>query len=198
MAILFRCLVHDIAEKNYLSQNSQTMPITAPFNIKKWIEEHRDLLKPPVGNQCVYKDAENFIVMVVGGPNSRKDYHYNESEELFFQIEGDIVVKIIDNGEQRDIHIKEGDMFLLPAKTPHSPQRGPNTVGIVIEKVREQEEDGFLWYCENCGNKLYEQYLQVTDIVKQLPPVMEGFYSDEHKRTCSKCNAVMAAPIRKG
>jgi 3-hydroxyanthranilate 3,4-dioxygenase len=198
LAILFRCLVHDIAEKNYLSQNSQTMPITAPFNIKKWIEEHRDLLKPPVGNQCVYKDAENFIVMVVGGPNSRKDYHYNESEELFFQIEGDIVVKIIDNGEPRDIHIKEGDMFLLPAKTPHSPQRGPNTVGIVIEKVREQEEDGFLWYCENCGNKLYEQYLQVTDIVKQLPPVMEGFYSDEHKRTCSKCNSVMATPIRKG
>ena len=198
MAILFRCLVYDIEEKNYLSQNSQTMPITAPFNIKKWIEEHRDLLKPPVGNQCVYKDAENFIVMVVGGPNSRKDYHYNESEELFFQIEGDIVVKIIDNGEPRDIHIKEGDMFLLPAKTPHSPQRGPNTVGIVIEKVREQEEDGFLWYCENCGNKLYEQYLQVTDIVKQLPPVMEGFYSDEHKRTCSKCNAVMATPIRKG
>lgn len=174
------------------------MPIASPFNIKKWIEEHRHLLKPPVGNHCVYKDAQNFIVMVVGGPNSRKDYHYNESEELFFQIEGDIVVKIIDNGEQRDIHIKEGDMFLLPAKTPHSPQRGENTVGIVIEKVREQEEDGFLWYCENCGDKLYEAHLNVTDIVTQLPPVMEGFYSDEHKRTCSKCNAVMATPIRKG
>lgn len=174
------------------------MSIAAPFNLKKWIEENRNLLKPPVGNQCVYKDAENFIVMVVGGPNSRKDYHYNESEELYYQVEGDIVVKIIDNGKPRDIEIKEGEMFLLPPKTPHSPQRGPNTVGLVIEKVRESEEDGFLWFCEQCGDKLYEEYLHVSDIVKQLPPVMEGFYSDEHKRTCKKCGSVMSPPIKKG
>jgi len=174
------------------------MAVSAPFNLKKWIDEHRDLLKPPVGNQCIYKDAENFIVMVVGGPNSRKDYHYNESEELYYQVEGDIVLKIIDDGVAKDIPISEGDMFLLPPKTPHSPQRGPNTVGLVIEKVRETEKDGFLWYCENCGNKLYEEYKVITDIVTQLPPVMEGFYKDEHKRTCSKCGAVMAPPIKKG
>jgi 3-hydroxyanthranilate 3,4-dioxygenase len=175
------------------------MSITAPFNLKKWIDENRDLLKPPVGNQCVYKDASNFIVMVVGGPNSRKDYHFNESEELFYQIEGDIIVKVIDEGKFRDIHIKEGEMFLLPPRTPHSPQRGANTVGMVIEKIREgEEEDGFLWYCENCGHKLYEKKMVVTDIVKQLPPVMEGFYSDEHKRTCESCGSVMAPPVRKG
>ena len=174
------------------------MPVAAPFNLKKWIDEHRDLLKPPVGNQCIYKDAENFIVMVVGGPNSRKDYHYNESEELYYQVEGNIVLKIIDDGAPKDIPINEGDMFLLPPKTPHSPQRGPNTVGLVIEKVRATEEDGFLWYCENCGNKLYEEYKVITDIVTQLPPVMEAFYKDEHKRTCSKCGAVMAPPVRKG
>ena len=173
------------------------MAIAAPFNLKKWINENRNLLKPPVGNQCVYKDAENFIVMVVGGPNARKDYHYNESEELYYQVEGDIVVKIIDNGVPRDIAINEGDMFLLPPKTPHSPQRGPNTVGLVIEKVRESEEDGFLWYCENCGDKLYEEHLHVSDIVTQLPPVMNGFYSDDHKRTCKKCGAVMAPPVKK-
>lgn len=174
------------------------MSIAAPFNLKKWIDEHRDLLKPPVGNQCVYKDAENFIVQVVGGPNSRKDYHYNESEELYYQLEGDIVVKIIENGQHRDIAIHEGDMFLLPPKTPHSPQRGPNTVGLVIEKVRGSEEDGFLWYCESCGNQLYEEKLHVSDIVKQLPPVMQEFYSDESKRTCSKCGSVMSPPVRKG
>jgi 3-hydroxyanthranilate 3,4-dioxygenase len=185
--------------KKLSSAKFNDMSIAAPFNLKKWIDEHRDLLKPPVGNQCVYKDAENFIVMVVGGPNSRKDYHFNESEELFYQVEGDIVVKIIDAGKFRDIEIKEGDMFLLPARTPHSPQRGPNTVGIVIEKVREgAEEDGFLWYCENCGHKLYESKMVVTDIVKQLPPVMEGFYADEHKRTCTECGSVMAPPIKKG
>lgn len=173
------------------------MPITPPFNLKKWIDEHRDLLKPPVGNQCVYKEAEDFIVMVVGGPNSRKDYHFNETEELFYQLEGDIVVKIVDDGVPKDIEIKEGDMFLLPARTPHSPQRGPNTVGLVIEKVRKEEEDGFMWFCEKCGNMLYEEKLHVSDIVKQLPPVMEGFYSSEERRTCNKCGSVMLPPVKK-
>src|SRR5947208_9631621 len=106
------------------------MSITAPLNLKKWIDEHRALLKPPVGNQCVYKDAENFIVMVVGGPNARKDYHYNESEELYYQVEGNIVLKIIDEGKPRDIAINEGDMFLLLPNKPHSPQRGPIIVGM--------------------------------------------------------------------
>ncbi len=174
------------------------MPVIAPFNLKKWIDENRDLLKPPVGNSCVYKDAENFIVMVVGGPNARKDYHFNETEELYFQVEGDIVVKIIDDGEFKDIPIKEGEIFLLPPRTPHSPQRGPNTVGLVIEKKRETEDDGFLWFCENCGNKLYEETLHVDDIVKQLPPVMNRFWEDTMKRTCDKCGTVMAPPVKKG
>lgn len=170
------------------------MAVTPPFNLKKWIDENRDLLKPPVGNQCVYKHAEDFIVMVVGGPNSRKDYHYNETEELFYQLEGTITVKIIDEGVPKDIVLNEGDMFLLPPRTPHSPQRGPNTVGLVIEKVRKNEKDGFLWFCENCGNKLYEEYEVINDIVTQLPPIMGGFYDDEHKRTCEKCGSVMAPP----
>ncbi len=174
------------------------MAIQAAFNLKNWINENRDKLRPPVGNQCVYTDAKNFIVMIVGGPNARKDYHFNESEELYFQLEGNITLKIIDEGTPRDIAINEGDMFLLPPNTPHSPQRGAGTVGLVIEKVREEEKDGFLWFCENCGNKLYEEFLPISDIVKQLPPVMEGFYSDENKRTCTKCGTVMSAPIKKG
>ncbi|MGB4883787.1 MAG: 3-hydroxyanthranilate 3,4-dioxygenase [Ferruginibacter sp.] len=174
------------------------MAVIAPFNLKKWIAENRDLLKPPVGNQCIYKNAENFIVMVVGGPNARKDYHFNESEELYYQVEGNIVLKIIDDGVPKDISINEGDMFLLPPKTPHSPQRAAGTVGLVIEKIRENEKDGFLWYCEKCGNKLYEEFEVINDIVTQLPPIMNGFYSDEHKRTCNKCGAEMEAPIKKG
>ena len=173
------------------------MAILAPFNLKKWVDENRDLLKPPVGNKCIYQHAENFIVMIVGGPNARKDYHYNESEELYFQIEGDIVLKIIDDGVKKDIAINEGDMFLLPPKTPHSPQRGPNTVGLVIEKKRESEDDGFIWFCENCGNKLYEETLHVDDIVQQLPPVMNRFWEDTMKRTCDKCGTVMQPPIKK-
>lgn len=172
------------------------MPVTRPFNIRTWIDEHRHLLKPPVGNQQVYKDVQDFIVMVVGGPNSRKDFHYNETEELFYQLEGDIVVRIIEDGKIVPIEIKAGDMFLLPAKVPHSPQRGPDTVGLVIEKVRSGDmKDSFAWYCENCAHKLYEEFLPVNDIVNQLPPVMNAFYADVDKRTCKECGTVMEPPV---
>lgn len=173
------------------------MAVAAPFNFRTWIDEHRHLLKPPVGNVQVWEDSE-FIVMVVGGPNSRKDYHYNEGEEFFFQLEGDIVVKIIDEGKPRDIHIKEGDIFLLPPRVPHSPQRGPNTVGLVIERKRETKElDGFQWYCENCGEKLYEEFEYVTDIVKQLPPIFERFYNNPEHTTCKSCGTHMEKPVKK-
>ena len=174
------------------------MPVTRPFNVHQWIEDNRHLLKPPVGNQVMYKNTGDFIVMVVGGPNSRKDFHYNESEELFYQLEGDITVRIQEDGKIVDIPIKAGEIFLLPGKTPHSPQRGENTVGLVIEKVREgNETDGFLWFCENCHEKLYEEYLNLTDIVTQLPPIMERFYSDVEKRTCKHCGTVMQPPAPK-
>ena len=171
------------------------MPVQRPFNLNKWIEDHRHLLKPPVGNQSVYKDAGDFIVMVVGGPNSRKDFHFNESEELFYQLEGDVTVRIQEDGKIVNIPIKQGDMFLLPGRTPHSPQRGAGTIGLVIEKKRDSAEmDGFLWFCENCDHKLYEEFLNVSDIVTQLPPLMERFYSDEYKRTCKNCGAIMQPP----
>ncbi|MBA3827644.1 MAG: 3-hydroxyanthranilate 3,4-dioxygenase [Taibaiella sp.] len=172
------------------------MAIQRPFNLHKWIDEHRHLLKPPVGNQTVYQHTDDFIVMVVGGPNSRKDFHYNEGEELFYQLEGNIVVRIVEDGKIVDLPINEGDMFLLPPRTPHSPQRGANTVGLVFERVRtEREQDAFMWFCENCHTKLYEEYLNVKDIVAQLPPVMEAFYADEDKRTCKKCGTVMQPPV---
>jgi 3-hydroxyanthranilate 3,4-dioxygenase len=174
------------------------MAVTPPLNLNKWIDENRHLLKPPVGNAAVYHNTKDFIIMIVGGPNNRKDFHYNATEELFFQIEGDIVVRIFDDGAIKDIEIKEGEMFLLPPGIPHSPQRGPNTVGLVIEKVRgDVKDDAFLWLCENCSEKLFEQYIGVTDIVKQLPPVMNAFYSDVEKRTCKKCGHVMEPPTPK-
>jgi len=173
------------------------MAVASAFNLKQWIDEHRHMLKPPVGNVQVWQNAE-FIVMVVGGPNSRKDYHVNEGEEFFFQLEGDITVKIIDEGKPRDIHIKEGDIFLLPSKVPHSPQRGAGTVGIVIERKRETKElDGFQWYCENCGHKMYEEWEYVHDIVKQLPPIFERFYDNPGHSTCKNCGHRMERPVKK-
>ncbi|HXS37367.1 MAG TPA: 3-hydroxyanthranilate 3,4-dioxygenase [Flavipsychrobacter sp.] len=174
------------------------MPVKRPFNLHQWIEEHRHLLKPPVGNLSVYTESGDFIIMIVGGPNSRKDFHYDEGEELFYQLEGDIVVRIQEDGKIVDIPIKEGEMFLLPARIPHSPQRKENTVGLVVERIRKETElDGFLWFCENCHEKLYEEYQVVTDIVTQLPPIMERFYSDVNKRTCKNCGTVMEPPTLK-
>lgn len=165
-----------------------------PINFKDWIEENRHLLKPPVGNKCVWED-QDFIVMVVGGPNTRSDYHYDEGPEFFYQVEGDMVLKIMENGEPRDIPIKEGEIFLLPPKIPHSPQRFENTVGLVVERKRlEQEEDGLIWYCEKCNNKLYEEYFHLENIETQFPPVFERFYASEDARTCGECGHVHPAP----
>lgn len=169
--------------------------IAAPFNLQQWIDNNRHLLKPPVGNQKIFKANDDFIVMVVGGPNARKDYHYNEGEELFYQLEGNIIVRIQEEGKPRDIQIKAGDMFLLPPKVPHSPQRPAGSVGLVIERYRKKvEQDGFQWYCENCNHLLHEEYFTLTDIVTQLPIVMKNFYDSEEKRCCTKCGAVMDAP----
>jgi 3-hydroxyanthranilate 3,4-dioxygenase len=171
------------------------MAIQSAFNLQKWIDEHRDILKPPVGNAQVYKDAGDFIVMVVGGPNARKDFHYNETEEFFYQIEGDITVKIREEGETRDILIRQGDIFLCPAKVPHSPRRPANTIGLVIEKKRSSENtDGLLWFCENCGNKLNEEYFPLENIVEQLPPIINKFHNSPELRTCDNCGTVMEIP----
>lgn len=166
-----------------------------PFNLFNWIEENKALLKPPVGNIQVYNENDDFIVMVVGGPNKRKDYHFNEGEELFFQLKGDINLRIIEDGEPKNIQIKEGDLFLLPSKVPHCPQRPEKTIGLVIERYRTKEEkDRFQWYCETCNHLIYEEYFQLEDIVKQLPEVMNDFYSSKEKRTCSSCGTVMEPP----
>jgi 3-hydroxyanthranilate 3,4-dioxygenase len=133
------------------------MSVTRPFNFKKWIDENRESLKPPINNKVVYKDAE-FIVMVVGGPNARKDYHFNESEEFFYQLQGDIKVQIQEDGKAVEVDIREGDIFLLPPRVPHNPRRFKDTIGLVMERKRRPgEKDGLLWFCEKCNHKLYEE-----------------------------------------
>ncbi|MFI5164043.1 MAG: 3-hydroxyanthranilate 3,4-dioxygenase, partial [Bacteroidia bacterium] len=154
----------------------------------------RHLLKPPVNNKVVYKDTE-FIIMVVGGPNARKDYHFNESEEFFYQLEGDIEVGIQDNGKAVNVPIKEGEIFLLPPRTPHSPRRGTNTIGLVIERTRRNgEKDGLMWFCEKCNNKLYDEYFPLTNIMTQFQEVFERFYGSKEHRTCKKCGYMMEPP----
>jgi 3-hydroxyanthranilate 3,4-dioxygenase len=170
------------------------MSITRPFNFFKWIEDNKDNFKPPVNNKVVYKDAE-FIIMVVGGPNSRKDYHYNESEEFFYQLKGNIEVQIQEEGKSVTVPINEGEIFLLPPKVPHNPRRFKDTIGLVIERKRkETEKDGLLWFCEKCNAKLYEEYFTLTDIANQFQSVFKKFYNDKNLRTCKSCGHEMEPP----
>jgi 3-hydroxyanthranilate 3,4-dioxygenase len=168
----------------------------SPYNLKAWVEENRHLLKPPVGNKMVWSDSE-LLVMIVGGPNLRRDYHVEEGEEFFYQIEGDITVRVIENGKPRDIPIREGEIFLLPPRVPHSPQRPANTVGMVIERRRKTGElDHLRWFCEKCGDVLHDASFQLVDLGKQLKPVIEEFYATPSQRTCKSCGAVMQPPTK--
>jgi 3-hydroxyanthranilate 3,4-dioxygenase len=165
-----------------------------PFHFKRWIDEHRHLLKPPVGNKQVFTDSE-FIIMVVGGPNSRRDFHVDPGEEFFYQLEGGITLATVQDGARVDIEIGEGEIFLLPPNMPHSPRRPANTVGLVIERTRRPGElDGFQWYCENCGTKLHEEFVEITNIETQLPPVFDRFFGSVAHRTCRRCGTVMDTP----
>lgn len=172
------------------------MPL-ASFNLPKWLDENRHLLKPPVGNRNLTPEGTDFIVMIVAGPNARKDYHYNETEEWFYQLEGNITVRIQENGKAVDIPLGPGDMFLLPAKVPHSPVRSAGSVGLVVERVRgEGHTDGLLWFCEQCNHKLHESYFKLTNIETDFIPRFRAFYGDEKLRTCTQCGHLMQADPR--
>lgn len=173
------------------------MPIRRPFNLQQWIEDNRDLLKPPVGNKNLYADAGDYIVMIVGGPNARKDYHFNDTEELFYQLEGDIVVKIQEDRKSVEVPINAGEMFLLPANVPHSPIRSAGSVGLVIERKREaNHQDGLQWYCDQCNHLLHDTYFHLTNIEKDFLPRFREFYSNEALRTCTNCGEVMKTDER--
>ena len=161
------------------------------LNFKQWIEQNRHLLKPPVGNRRVFADGD-FIIMVVGGPNTRQDFHVDPGQELLYQLEGDIVLKTMQEGRCIEVPIRQGEMLLLPPLMPHSPQRPAATVGLVIERQRRPgERDGFQWYCPRCTRLLHETFIELTDIEAELPPVFERFYANRAARTCKHCGTVL-------
>lgn len=165
------------------------MSLSAPFNLQTWIAANRHLLKPPVGNACIWNSG--FLVMVVGGPNRRSDYHINTGEELFYQVEGDIVLKVMDDGQPRDIPIQQGELFVLPAGVPHSPQRPAGTVGLVVEQPRANPGDQHLrWYCRKCQSVVHDVAFVPADIGKQIKAALDEFNGNVALRTCKKCGTV--------
>jgi 3-hydroxyanthranilate 3,4-dioxygenase len=166
-----------------------------PINLQAWIDEHRHLLKPPVGNKCIVDD--HYIVMIVGGPNARTDYHFEDGPEWFYQLEGEMVLRIQEDGTARDIPISAGQMFYLPPRIPHSPQRMAGSIGLVIERKRlAHEDDALMWFCVNCNRKLYEESFHLVDIEQDFFMVFERFYRDDALRTCSECGTLNPRPTR--
>ena len=169
-----------------------------PIDFRKWIEDNRHLLKPPVGNKCIV--AGDFYIMIVGGPNLRTDYHVEEGPEFFHQIEGEMILRIQEldhegRGIARDIPIKAGEIFYLPPRVPHSPQRMVGGIGLVIERRRlAHEQDGLQWYCQDCNHKIYEECFHLHDIEHDFPPVFERFYRSIEHRTCGNCGAIHPRP----
>lgn len=165
------------------------------FNLQNWIDENRHLLRPPVGNKCIVNG--DFIIMIVGGPNARTDYHWEEGPEFFHQIEGEMVLRIQEDGNVRDVTIRAGEMFYLPPRIPHSPQRGPDSIGLVIERKRlAHEKDGLMWFCETCNHKLYEEFFTLKNIETDFPAVFEHFYRSIEARTCKQCGHLNPTPAR--
>jgi 3-hydroxyanthranilate 3,4-dioxygenase len=161
------------------------------FNFDAWIAEHEHLLKPPVNNKQMWEPMGDFIVQIVGGPNQRTDFHLDPYEEWFYQYKGNMHVNLMtEDGVQR-VDIREGDMWMLPRNTYHSPQRPEaGSIGVVIERIREEGTlENFAWFCHECDHKVHEVQLQVRDIVEDLPPVFTEFYNSDEGRTCANCGA---------
>ncbi|KAI0047876.1 3-hydroxyanthranilic acid dioxygenase [Auriscalpium vulgare] len=173
------------------------MPLAPPLDLPRWLSDNAHLLRPPVNNFCLYS-GKDYVVMAVGGPNERNDYHVNETEEWFYQYKGAMLLRVVDDGEFRDIEIKEGEMFLLPGNTPHNPVRFANTVGIVVERVRpDAATDRLRWYCRSGAHTaptiIREEAFHVTDLGTQLKPLIQKWQTDADSRRCGQCGAVAEA-----
>jgi len=167
-------------------------PRLKSFNFNEWIDRNQDQLKPPVSNKQLFDEKTGMIVMIVGGPNTRVDFHDDPVEEFFYQLRGDMILKIAEEGKVYDVKIKEGDVFFLPPHIRHSPQRPfPGSVGLVVEGARQKgDKDGFEWFCFECGHLVHRVEVTLADIVKDLPPLYTAFYDNIEHRTCGNCNTV--------
>ena len=174
------------------------LPAFSSTDIKRWIEENKHFFNPPYKTNRVLAHYEEFVVMILHGPNSRLDFHLEAGEEFFHQIHGDIELHLKPEGERRQVvKIREGEIFLCPRRVAHSPRRGPGTWGLVVERKRKPDEyEQFLWFCENCDEKVLSETVAPIDVSKQVTRIYEAFNADPARRTCKRCGYVFPlAPV---
>lgn len=156
------------------------------MHLGRWYEEHKALFSPPVCNKLMHKDQ--LTIMFVGGPNTRTDFHLDEGSEFFYQMRGNMELPIIERGKRKLVKINEGEVFLLPSRIPHSPQRPESgALGLVVERKRQlgTEMDGLRWYVdfEKCDEVLYERYFYCDDLGRDLVPVIQAFKASDEFQT---------------
>lgn len=166
------------------------VPELTSFDLMGWIDANRDKLKPPTAAKTIFT-LDDFMVTVVGGPNARTDYHVNQTEEFFFQLKGEMTLGIQKDGKAEKVKIGEGCIYVLPANVPHAPMRGPDTVGLIVERIRK---DGILdthrWYCQECNHVLWEKTVFIESLERDMPPIFAAYYGDPDNQKCDKCGHV--------
>jgi 3-hydroxyanthranilate 3,4-dioxygenase len=168
--------------------------VQPPINLESWIEKNREKFKPPVSNRYLY-DGRDFFVMVIKGPNARNDFHLVDSEEYFYQLKGDIKVRVREGDRIVDHIVKEGETFFIPPNVPHSPQRPSDTIGVVVERRRPPgEKEHVIFYCENCGSLVEDIHFDCADIVEHFSQAMLDFWNDDARRTCKTCGQKVEKP----
>jgi 3-hydroxyanthranilate 3,4-dioxygenase len=192
------------------STTEQVKKVAPPINLMTWVEQHRSEMKPPVSNKYLY-DGEDFFVMIIAGPNARNDFHVTNSEEFFYQLKGDIVVRVVEEEPRpsgsgsakpriRNVIVREGETLFIPGNVPHSPTRPPNTLGMVVERRRPPGETEHLqFYCENCGNLVHDLEFDCKDIVNHFSQAMKDFWADPELSACKHCGTrvTKARPIKR-
>lgn len=164
------------------------------IDLSDWIDAHRNEFKPPVSNQYLY-DGRDFFVMVIKGPNARNDFHQVDSEEYFYQLKGDIKVRIHEGDKIVDYPVREGETFFIPPNVPHAPVRPPDTLGVVVERRRPAgEHEHVIFYCEKCGAVVEDIDFDCADIVQAFSQAMLDFWNDDARRTCKRCGTKVAKP----
>jgi 3-hydroxyanthranilate 3,4-dioxygenase len=155
-----------------------------------WIEQHRQAFEPPVGNKVIWQDSQ-FTAMIVRGPNARRDFHVDPSDEIFYMLKGAMVLEFMEEGRRHQQTIHEGEVLLVPALTPHSPHRPADTWGLVVEiKRRPDQTESLLWFCERCDAQLHAVTMHVGDIERDLKVAIEQFDGSLTLRTCQQCGHV--------
>jgi 3-hydroxyanthranilate 3,4-dioxygenase len=177
------------------------MPMTSakivpPFSLQAWIDEHLSRALGAIGNKEVFKNSD-FIFQIIKGPNARNDFHIDPFDEIFYQLRGHIFLHVIEDGRERRLRIAEGELFILPKNIYHSPRRPPDSIGLVIERPRQESElDGVAWFCPSCTNRLHQVDFWCDDIERGLRDVIGAFNADEALRTCKSCGAVLPDPAK--